>query len=277
MRRPYYVVVVWLVLCVCRVPRPVSAGWILDEMEKENEILGQVFIQANRVKSVILGSDRKPESAFIIDLEAQTITEVNYVERFYATGSFQDYAKAVRQTIEEARLATAQMMQTLQESLNSMAPDQRRATEEMLQKETEPRQECREPRLETRRTSQQATLAGYPAVRYDILADGKPAWEYWIAKGITVSQELNPQKLAQFVAIWKTPGGPCGFGLGERGRFMADPWIQLLREGYPVRTVATDGDYTNEVVKAEHRPIPPAEFQVPADFTRKTFQETLSE
>jgi hypothetical protein len=254
----------------------VFAGWLIEEVEHENDSQGQVLIQANRVKSVMLGVDRKPESAFIIDLEAQTITEVNYEERYFATGSFQEYAAVVRRMLEEAKRENAQMLQEMQESLKSMPPDQRRAMEEMLRKEAEASQECREPRFEVRRTNQQATIAGYAAVRYEVLANGKLEWEYWIARGITAGQELNTQKLEQFMSIWKAMGGACSLQ-GGRGLFMADPWLQLLREGYPVRIVAVDGGYKNEVVKAENRAIPGAEFQVPAGFARKTFQETLSE
>jgi hypothetical protein len=58
---------------------------------------------------------------------------------------------------------------------------------------------------------------------------------------------------------------------------VAEPWLQLLREGYPVRIVAVDGSYKNEVVKAENRSIPGTEFQPPASFVRKTFRETLAE
>jgi hypothetical protein len=271
------VVVISLLVYMCGVPARVSAGWIIDEVEQENDTQGQVLMQGNRVKSVMLGVNRQPESAFIIDLEAQTITEVNYAERYSATGSFQEYAETVRHIVEEAKLATAQMMQHMQESLQTMPSEQRHTMEEMLRKETEASLECREPRLEIRRTSQQATIAGYSAVRFDVLADGKPEWEYWVAKGITAWKELNPQKLEQFVAIWKTLGGSCGVGQGGRGFLVAEPWLQLLREGYPVRIIAGDGGYKNEVVKAENRPIPVAEFQAPAGFTRKTFKESLSE
>jgi hypothetical protein len=272
-----FVVMVLSLLISMGGPIKAYAGWILDEVEHENDSRGQVLIQANRVKSIMLSADRKPESAFIIDLEAQAITEVNYEERYFATGSFQEYAAVVRSMIDDAKNENAQMMQEMQESLKSMPPDQRRAMEEMLRKEAEASQECREPRFEVRRTNQQATIAGHAAVRYDVLADGKPEWEYWIAKGITAGQELNAQKLEQFMSLWKAMGGACGLGQGGRGLFMADPWLQLLREGYPVRIVATDGSYKNEVVKAESRAIPGAEFQVPAGFARKTFQETLRE
>jgi hypothetical protein len=127
--------VICLAMWLCGAPAGVSAGWIIDEMEQENDTRGQVLMQANRVKSVILGLDRKPESAFIIDLEAQTITEVNYEEQYFATGSFQEYAAAVRHVVDEARQSTAQMMQDMQESLNAMPPEQRRSMEDMLRKE----------------------------------------------------------------------------------------------------------------------------------------------
>jgi hypothetical protein len=273
----FITVVLSLLLYMCAASPKVLAGWIIDEVEHENDARGQIFIQANRVKSVMLGPDRKPESAFIIDLEAQTLTEINYVEHYFATGSFQEYAAVVRRIVEAAKLENAQLMRDMQESLQGLPPDQRQAMEEALRKEVGASQECHEPHFEIRRTQQQSTIAGYPAVRYEIFVDGKRTWEYWIAKGITAWQELNSQKLEQFVALWKAMGGACDLGQSSHGLFVAEPWLQLLREGYPVRTVAVDGGYKNEVVKAENRAISATEFQVPPDFTRKTFQETLGE
>jgi hypothetical protein len=134
-------------------------------------------------------------------------------------------------------------------------------------------QACREPRIEIKKTGQQATIAGYPAVRYDVFADGKLDSELWIAKGITAWRELDQQKLERFGAEMAKLAG-CG--PGGQGHPGADPSWKLAGEGYPVRTVDKSGSGgTVEVVKAESRAVPAAEFQPPAGFARKTLQEMM--
>jgi hypothetical protein len=128
-----------------------------------------------------------------------------------------------------------------------------------------------------RKTGQQATIAGYPAVRYDVLADGKPESEIWIARGIPAWRELDSRKLERFGAEMAKLAG-CGPGQGQQGPLGDYPSWKLADEGYPVRTVAKSGGGEKiEVVKAESRTIPAAEFQPPAGFARKTLQQVMGQ
>jgi hypothetical protein len=121
------------------------------------------------MKTLTVEPDGKPGMAFIVDLDAQTITQVLYPERSYATATVQEYGQMMRGVMTDA-------MKQMQEALKDMPPQQRKMAEEMMRSQMgqggQKAQECREPRIELRKTGQQATIAGYPAVRYDVLADG---------------------------------------------------------------------------------------------------------
>ena len=174
----------------------------------------------------------------------------------------------------------AQAMKQMQESMKDMPPEQQKMMEQMMrsrmpQTEGAP-QDCPESRVEMKKTGQQATIAGYPAVRYDILIDGKPDSELWLAKGIAAWRELDPQKLEKFAAEMAKLAPRCSRGQRQRGLRGDDPSWKLANEGYPVRTVhRSNGSTTIEVVKAETRTVPATEFQPPAGFTRKTFREMM--
>ncbi len=248
-----------------------SAGWVIEQAEKGGGEGGrqQVLVQANRMKTVMLDPGGKAAMAFILDLDAQTITQVDYQERRFTTATVQEYVQAIRGAMTAA-------MRQMEEALKRMPPDQRQMMEAMMRSQmgqTGPMgQDCREPRIEVRRTGQQATIAGYPAVRYDVLADGKPDSEIWVAPGITAWREVDPRKLEQVAAeLGKLTG--CGPGQARRGLPGADPAWKLASEGYPARTVHGGG--TIEVIRAESRAVPPGEFQPPAGFARKTLHEMM--
>ncbi len=71
--------------------------------------------------------------------------------------------------------------------------------------------------MEVRRTGQQATIAGYPAVRHDVLADGRLESEVWIARGITAWRELDPRRFERFTAEMAKLAGSVAPPAGVRG------------------------------------------------------------
>ena len=277
MRR--YRVVAWGVLAGVLVgAAPAYAGWVMDQVMRGGGEGGrmQVLIQANQMKNVMLGADGQPAMAFIVDLNAETITQVDYRGRRYMTATIQQYG----QMMGAARLAAsgqiAGAIEQMQEALKDMPPERRQMMEQIMRSRMgqagQAPQECREPRIEARRTDQQANIAGYPAVRFDILTEGGPVSEVWIAPGITAWKEMDPQKLARFSAEM---GKLAGCGGGRGGGFGADPSLKLAGEGYPVRSMHPATGATVEVVKAESRAIPAAEFQPPAGFTPQTLQQLI--
>jgi hypothetical protein len=249
-----------------------SAGWIIDEVVKGRgeDSRQQVMLQANRMKSLTFGKGGRAVAAFILDLNSETITQVDYEERHYVTAPIQEYVQTIRSAMTGA-------MKQIEDALKDVPPEQRKMAEQLMRSQIGQSglaaQECREPRMELRKSGQQATIAGYPAVRYDVLADGKLGSELWIAKGIPAWRELDPQKLERFAAEMARLAG-CGPSRGPKGPPGVDPSWKLVSEGYPVRTVDRGGSGgTLEVVKAEGRTLSAAEFQPPPGFRRKTLRE----
>ena len=132
---------------------PGSAGWVIDETVKGGAGgRQQVMMQANRIKSVVFEGG-KPVSAFVVDLDAQTLTQVDYKERYYFTATVQEYVQTFRGAMSGA-------MKEMQEALKGMSAEERKMMEQMMPQQAQP--DCREPRTELRKTGQQATVAGYP-------------------------------------------------------------------------------------------------------------------
>jgi hypothetical protein len=261
-----------------------SAGWVIDQVVKGVGEGGrqQVMLQANRMKTLMLGADGEPVTAFILDLNAQTITQVDYVKRQYTTTTVQEFGQMMQGAQQMASEHMTEAMKGMQEAMKDMPPEQRKMMEEMMrsqmpQAKPSP-EECREPRIEIKKTGQQATIAGYPAVRYDVLADGKLESELWLATGITAWREMGPQKLERFGAEMAKLAPRCGPAQKRYGLLREDPAWKLVSEGYPVRIVDRGGSGgTIEVLKAETRTVPASEFQPPTGFERKTFREMMGQ
>lgn len=274
-----------------------SAGWVIEEVVRagaadrgadgDRRVLA---MSANRMKTTMLDRTGKPAQASIMDLEAQTLTMVDYAQRTVATGTVQEYAKSLRDAAQAMGGQVAEAQKQMQEAMKGMSPEQRQMMEQMMRQSmpggapsgaapsVEP---CREPTIKVRPTGRTARIAGFQATRYDILEEGKLAQELWLSKAVTAWQEIDPKKLERFAqdiakAMEGLPG--CGRGLGRRtGADPNDPAWKLAGEGYPVRTVdhgEAEGTVV-EVVKAESRSVPATEFQPPAGFKRQTFKELM--
>ncbi len=264
---------------------PASAGWIIDEVVRgrtpDDKHVQRMFLQSNRLKVVTLEGSRVVQ-ATMMDLDAQTITTVDYQQRVYTTATAKEYADAMRDGFAKMGEAMGQMqgqMKELEEQLKNLPPEQRKAIEAMMKGQAAQRppaqlkpEECAPDKVDVRRTGKNLTVAGYDATGYQVFANGKLDSEVWIAPAITAAHEIDPQKLERMMREMLKALPQCP----ARGQlFGADPMWKLMKDGYPVRSVEQAGGSVMEVVKAESRSLGAAEFQPPAGFARKPLNELV--
>jgi hypothetical protein len=294
----------WILACVTLLgpihAAPAGAGWIIEQVVRPGagapakaggQQLQVMTISANRMKTLMLDPAGKPAAAWIVDLDAQTLTSVDYDRRSVTTGTLQEFAETLRGATAGMGGQMAEATKQMQEAMKDMPPEQRQMMQQMMQKSmpgggmsgAAPSAEgCRPPRTEVRPTGQTAKIAGYSATRFDVFEDGKFVQEIWVSPSITAWRELDPKKMERFgQEMTKATEGLPGCGRDRTRQAGADPndpaW-KLSTEGYPVRTMfhgQAEGT-SLEVVKAESRAVPPTEFQPPADFKRQAFKDMLS-
>jgi len=244
-----------------------SAGWIIDQQVKgAGDARQQVMVHSNRMKTTLLEADGKPGAAVIVDLNADTITQINYAERSYVTMPITEYIQAVATMREAAG-------KHLTQALKNVPPEHRPSVEEAMRQRVGGElsaPQCVEPKVELRTTTQKETIAGFAAVRHDVLLDGKPDLQVWVAKDLKAWSEIDPQKLQQF-ASQMTRLAACGSGARGLGGDVA--W-RVASEGYPVRTVDASGT-TVEVQKALSRKVSVREFRPPTGYAKKTLADMM--
>jgi hypothetical protein len=269
--------VLWSIVVSIAWTGPAFAGWIIDQSVKSqgDESKQQIAMQANQMKTLMLNPEGKPEMAFVVDLNNDTVTQVNYRERSYTTAKVQEYAQMIQAAMKNAKSA-------LDEALKDLPAEQREVMEKMMRSRMPQAgaksKACAEPRIEMRKTGQKATIAGHQSINYEVLADGKTESEMWIAKTITAWKELDPKKLEHVMTELAAAAPSCGPNQTRQAGFGRDNAWKLANEGYAVKTMDRSGTGTTvEVTKAEARALPASEFHPPAGFTRKDLSEMMGQ
>ena len=264
---------------------PACAGWIIDEVVGDDKQRQRLYLQANRLKTVSFDGNRVTE-AIVMDLDAQTIMQIDYKDRTYMTATAKEYAETMREGFKAMGDTMGGQLQSqmkeMEEQLKQLPPEQRRQLEAMMRqaqqgarKQAQPAlkpEDCRPENVEVKRTGKNMTVAGYDASGYQIFNNGTLDSEVWIAPAITAVREIDPQKLERLVREMMKALPQCP----PRGQmFGVDPVWKLMKDGYPVRSVEKDGGSVTEVVKAESRSLGAGEFQPPSGFARKTLKEMM--
>ena len=262
---------------------PASAGWVIDQVVKggsdKERSRQRVFLQANRLK-VIVGDGVKQSQATIMNLDTQTIVHVDYPARTYTTATVAEYAELLGQASRASAEALRQMpqMKDIEQQLQSLPPDQRRAIEAMMRQNQPamrapagPSADCARDSVEVRALGRKITVAGYEASGYQIVTSGKRDSEIYVAPAITAAKEIDPEKLERMVATLLKAMPQCP----PRGQVFGDPSWKLMKEGYPVRSLGLESGVMTEVVKAEQRMLNVDEFEPPAGFASSTLKEMM--
>ena len=279
-----------LAACAMLAATPAWAGWVIDEVVKggaDDKGRQRLFLQANRLKIVTFEGTQTTE-ATVLDLEAQTITSIDYKARSYTTATAKEYAEVMRAGLQQMGEALGgqqnAILKEMQESMKDMDPEMKNMVEGMMrpagqeakkQAAAAPRltaADCAPDKVDIKSTGKRATVAGYDATGYQIFTNGTLDSEVFIAPAITAVREIDPQKLERLVTEMTRALPQCP----PRGQvFGADPVWKLMKNGYPVRSSESNGGSVTEVVKAESRSIGAGEFQPPAGFARKSLKELM--
>ena len=265
---------------VLAVAMPAHAGWIIDQVVKMKGVDGnspqRLFLQGNRLKVTTTEGTRTTQ-AMVMDLDAQTITQIDYTQRTFTTATAKEYADLMRQGFQAMSEQMGQMKE-LEEQLKSLPPEQRRAVEAMMKQmqqsaagASKQPEDCVPDKVDVKSTGKRMTVAGYDASGYQVFSNGDFDSEVFIAPAITAAREIDPKKLERMVSEMMKAVPQCP----PRGRmFGSDPMWKLMKDGYPVRSVGKDGA-TTEVVKAESRSLGANEFEPPTGFARKSLKEMM--
>lgn len=235
------------------------AGWVIEEVSgypEEEETRETIYFQKNRIKIV------DSEQIMIFDLEKGMLYFLNPDREIYWSGTPEEFQEAMKEAMKLA----------MEKMLEEMAPEQREAYEQFMEGMEEETKEAtpeKKIKVEVKKTSEKATVAGYSTQKYQVWVDGELKEELWISTEIDLKDEIDLKKFAQFIEALS--------GAGEEESYESSPeYMGLMKQGYPLRSI----DYTfgekgavREATKVEKRQIPDSEFEVPKSYRKVSIGE----
>ena len=232
------------------------AGWVMEEVSyygEEQKTTDIRYVQQNKVKSV-------SSKTTIIDLEKGIFCFTVPEREVYWSGTPEEF----RKLMEESK----KMMEEHQ--LESMTPEQIEAYKKYKkQREEEVKTVPPKQKVEVKKTSKKAKIAGYSSQKYEVWVDGKLKEELWLCAEIMPLDEIDIKKLEQFFETMS--------GSGEReGSYHSSPEYEkiatYMEKGYKLKNITYD-EYgmeksVSETVKIEKKNIPDSEFEVPKNYKK---------
>jgi hypothetical protein len=259
-----------------------SAGWVIEQVEYANpgsEGTKTIqYISMNRLKTVGEGH------AFIVDFPKNLFIATDEENRLYWSGTVDAYVQEV-QAFQQA--AHDLVRQQMEETLKEMAPEQRKAMEDILQhrRGTHPSSAspapAKHPQVKVEHTSETGTMVEHTVTKVLVYANGKPYQEVWLTKDISLQGDLDLKRMRSLQA--KLTQAVMA-DLPSRQAVEADPaYEKMLEQGYPLKIVELgeqgEPEAVTEVVRVQKREIPDKEFLVPEGYRsidlREFFKEEL--
>lgn len=244
------------------------AGWVIEDVItgiEGKETTEISYVQDNKIKHV--GS----EGIMMFDLEKNL---------FYMISPSSEYKVYWCSTPEQMRKEMEETQKKMEEEyLKKMSSEQREAYKQYQEKmEGETKESAKEKKLkvEVKKTSETATIAGYPTRKYQVWANGELKEEKWISTKIKLTDEIDLKKL---VKLQKAMSGPEG----EKSYESSPEYMQFMEIGTPMKTIGyyEGGTEITETKKIEKKKIPGSEFEVPKGYRKislfelQQLQETM--
>jgi len=263
-------------------PMVAHTGWVIEQSEYANPgaegTKTTQYISKNRLKTVGEGN------IFIMDFARDIFIATDQENRVYWSGTVDEYVQEVQKFQQAANNLVRQQME---EAMKEMAPEQRKATEDLLQQmrssgtPSPSQQSAKRPEVKVESTPETATIAGSKATKIMVYADGKPYQEVWLAKGTTLKGDLDLKRMRGLQT--KLTQAIMADSLSRQVVEEDPAYEKMLDQGYPVKVVDLgergEPESAIEVTRLEKRDIPDKEFQPPEGYRRidlrKFFQEEL--
>jgi hypothetical protein len=241
-------------------PPAADAGWvILDEGGD------QTLLSRGRLKM----APKKAEGhSMAIDVGRARLWIANAGKRAYWEGPVEEYCQAVRGTMAAAEKQMA-------EAMKDLPPAQREQMQQMMKQMGRGTPGAGPPpRVTVERTSETQTIAGLPARKYHVLANGKLYEELWLTTDAALLRELDlgraPDTFGRMFA--------CMVGGGSDRVEATAEYRQVYAQGWPLKAVyhgEGGGAGRAVVTKVESRDIPDREFAPPTGFRAAPLAEIL--
>lgn len=244
------------ILLLFLVAASAQAGWVIHEKQGPNQSV--LYIQDNHMRTDAAGK------IILMDLDKQELFFVDPARKAYWGGKVAEFKKFMEKTMGQMK----QMLSQMKEAMKQMPPEQRKAMMEMMKQNMPSKQPP--PRVSVRKTGQTGKVAGYKVRKYEVVVNGKLREEQWVASGVDVADELDPDKLAEFVEAMSVAS--------PEDAYHSSPEVMaLFKKGYPLKrkTLTPNGAHVTVATKVAEKSLSSNLFQLPKGYRKVNLKDML--
>jgi len=244
------------ILLLFLVATSAQAGWVIHEKEGGNQTV--FYIQDNHMRTEAGGQ------IILMDLDKQEMFFLSPTRKLYWGGKVAEFKKFMEKTMGQMN----QMLSQMKEAMKNMPPEQRKAMMEMMKQNMPAKQPP--PKVTVRDTGQTGKVAGYKVRKYEVVVNGKLREEQWVAPDVDVADDMDPDKLTEFVSALSM--------ISPDDAYSASPKVMgLLKKGYPLKrkTFTGTGTHVAVVTKAVEKSLDSDMFKVPKGYRKVKLQDLI--
>ncbi len=239
-------------LAVAVLPSTVQAGWVI---EWEGTPIRKTGRQESLSSKSYIASDKRlveqEHIQTIYDYGSGTFTLLNPKKKYIWSGTIEEYVTR----------STERRNKALRKKFGGNK-DKDASKPKAIDKESL-------PPVVIERKPEEKDIAGYTALRYDVLVDGQLFQEIWVAEGLNLESDLDPEKLVKYQQE-RSRGYIGASAAPHNALYHSKDYLDLLRKGFALQTTTYHlaGGYEQRAKSVRAADIDGARFKAPEDYRR---------
>jgi hypothetical protein len=238
-------------------PQAANAGWILQWTHvalntRGGEISSEastMYVAGGRVRT------EQPKIVSITDYRTERLTFLDPARELFWSGTVDEYVSEMK------RLRNA--------ALNAQMGEEAGPGEPMTDL-------TQLPKIEIRSSGETKEIASHQVSKHEIFAGGEPFQEVWVADGLNLSADLDPQRFLSLQL--KMSGSMLGkSALAYNALYRDEQYKKLLRKGFALqlKTVHIAGSYERTATSVRDSTVPDEMFGVPEEYRRVRLEDVF--
>jgi hypothetical protein len=252
---------------------PLLAGVVFEVETKDHGSPAethQMAAEGRMLKMGMAAGGRGSEGEMIYRGDRREMVVVNHDDKTYTVIDEESLNKIASQI--------SGAMSQIEEALKNVPEAQRKMVEEMMKKSMPQAAAAATKVIEVRNTGERADQAGYPCVKYEILADGSVSSELWVTGWDNVEGGQEAAEVFKDMAgffhdmmeTFRSASGPMGGLLSNVGTSAFEHMSKI--QGFPVVSRQFQGgqlESETTLRSTERRTLRPEEFDPPPGYKQQ--------
>jgi hypothetical protein len=250
----------FLLVALVAAPSAARAGWVLKSKETAVRHTGDKLDPQESTMSIAKNKVRieQAQTTTILDYGKKTFAILNPNQSYFWSGTLDEYLRQM------SRDRSASLHRRMGKQADDMNFERKKIDPKSL------------PPVAIEKTGVTETIAGHPATKYEIKAQGEVLLEVWLAEDLKVASDLDPKLFLDYESrISETM-----LGSGAKpfvALYRNDDYRKLLDSGYVLKSITHHraGSYEREVTEIRSEDVPATAFDVPDSYRRVRLADVL--